>query len=134
MQTMAASTQAAAVTERLSPCPDSPNCVSSQADDEQHAIDPIVFSGDPSRAWSQLKATLQLQKRTTVIEEGNFYLHAEVRSLVFRFVDDIEFILVPEQSLIHVRSASRTGYSDFGVNRRRVEAIRQSFEKLQAAE
>jgi uncharacterized protein (DUF1499 family) len=55
------------------------------------------------------------------------YLHAEARSLIFRFVDDVEFLIDPGQRRIQVRSASRIGYSDFGVNRRRVERIRQAF-------
>jgi uncharacterized protein (DUF1499 family) len=59
--------------------------------------------------------------------EQSDYLHAEMRSLLFRFVDDIEFFLVADKGLIHVRSASRAGYSDFGVNRKRVERIRTAF-------
>ena len=55
------------------------------------------------------------------------YIHAEFRSLVFQFVDDVEFYFPPEKSIIHVKSASRSGYYDFGVNRRRVERVRAAF-------
>jgi uncharacterized protein (DUF1499 family) len=67
-----------------------------------------------------------IPRLSITVEQGN-YLRAEVRSRVFRFVDDIEFLLDTEQQLIHVRSASRSGHSDFGVNRRRVEQIHKAF-------
>ena len=112
---------------QLSACPDKPNCVSSQSHDPAHFIEPIPYSGSPASALQGLKAVLASEPRTTItVEQGN-YLHAEVRSLVFRFVDDIEFLLDTKQQRIHVRSASRSGYSDLGVNRRRVERIRNSF-------
>jgi uncharacterized protein (DUF1499 family) len=68
------------------------------------------------------------ENRVTVVEERKDYLHAEIRSLIFRFVDDIEFSLAADAGLINVRSASRMGYSDFGVNRKRVERIRAAFD------
>ncbi len=67
------------------------------------------------------------EQRVSIISEQADYLHAEARSLLFRFVDDIEFSLQAEKGLIQVRSAARTGYSDFGVNRRRIERIRRIF-------
>lgn len=69
--------------------------------------------------------------RTRIVKEDGVYLHAEVRSFLFRFVDDLEFLIDTEQSLIHMRSASRTGYSDLGVNRRRVEHVRKAFAGLE---
>ena len=111
----------------LAACPDKPNCVSSQADDQRHLIEPLRFTGEPGEAWSRLKAILQQQPRTRIVDEQDGYLHAEFRSLVFRFVDDVEFVMQPEQGVIHIRSASRTGYSDFGVNRRRVNRLRGYF-------
>lgn len=77
----------------------------------------------------RLKKALLTEKRVTIISEQPDYLHAEVRSLVFRFVDDIEFKLSPDQGLIQIRSSARVGYSDFGVNRRRIERIRLLFQK-----
>ena len=109
-------------------CPDSPNCVSSHAKDASHYIEPFVFSDQPAQAMQRLKEALQAEKRLSIVTERPAYLHAEVRSLVFRFVDDVEFALVEDKGLIHVRSAARTGHSDFGVNRRRIERIRQRFQ------
>ena len=111
----------------IAPCPDSPNCVSSQATDEQHFIEPQHFTGDPGTAWSSLNTILQQLPRVRIVAEQDNYLHAEFRSRVFRFVDDVEFVMQADQGVIHVRSASRTGYSDLGVNRRRIEQIRGKF-------
>ncbi|MDH3872350.1 MAG: DUF1499 domain-containing protein, partial [Gammaproteobacteria bacterium] len=77
--------------------------------------------------WGRLRAAILSQRRTRIVEEDASYLHAEVHSRVFGFIDDLEFVLVPKEGIIHVRSASRSGYSDFGVNRRRVERIRRAF-------
>jgi len=114
----------------LAPCPDSPNCVSSLAPgaDREHYIAPFSFSGDPTVAWQRLKTAMLTENRVTVVEERKDYLHAEIRSLIFRFVDDIEFSLAADAGLINVRSASRMGYSDFGVSRKRVERIRAAFD------
>jgi len=111
----------------LAPCPDSPNCVSSQSGDTAHFTEPLRYTGDAARAWQRLQQALGAEPRITVIEDTGSYLHAEARSLVFRFVDDVEFLLDSAHGVIQVRSASRVGYSDFGVNRRRVERIRKAF-------
>ena len=118
---------ASETTHPLAPCPASPNCVSSQATDTEHFTEPLRFTGNASLAWNRLIAALGTESRLSVIEDTGSYLHAEARSLVLRFVDDVEFVLDPEAGVIQVRSASRTGYSDFGVNRRRVERIRKAF-------
>lgn len=110
-------------------CPDSPNCVSSLASDSAHFIAPLTFNDQPQAAMQRLKAALLSEKRVTIVKEQADYLHAEVRSFIFRFVDDVEFTLVPEQGPFQIRSSSRVGYSDFGVNRRRIERIRQLFQK-----
>ncbi|UCC56493.1 MAG: DUF1499 domain-containing protein [Gammaproteobacteria bacterium] len=120
----------AAPADKLAPCPDSPNCVSSLAVDAEHAVAPLSFNGDPATAWDALKAVVLKQKRTRITRVEDRYLQAECRSLVFRFVDDLAFLLVPDERLIQVRSASRTGHSDFGVNRRRIERIRRDFIRL----
>jgi uncharacterized protein (DUF1499 family) len=119
---------------KLASCPDSPNCVSSQAVDARHAVAPLSFNGNPQHAWDALKTVVLKQKRTRITRVDEHYLQAECRSLVFRFVDELEFSLVTEEQLIHVRSAARTGYSDFGVNRRRVERIRREFTELLAGQ
>jgi uncharacterized protein (DUF1499 family) len=120
----------AGVTPRaLAPCPETPNCVSSQSSDREHFVEPLRYSGSAVQAWQRLKTALGTEPRITIIEDSDSYLHAEARSLMFRFVDDVEFLAEPDQGVIEIRSASRVGYSDFGVNRRRVERIRKAFEE-----
>ncbi|PVV07409.1 MAG: hypothetical protein B6D77_13885 [gamma proteobacterium symbiont of Ctena orbiculata] len=112
---------------RLMQCPDTPNCVSSQAEDEQHYIQPIQFMGTQQEAQSALLKMLETWKRTKIIVAQEEYIRAEFASMIFRFVDDVEFYLSSikaDETVIHVRSASRVGYSDFGVNRKRIERIR----------
>ena len=108
----------------LQPCPGSPNCVSSQSIDERHRIKPLSYDVSTPDAMARLKEIIHSMKRSKIITEKDNYLHVEFRSALFRFVDDVEFYLDNEENIIHVRSASRTGYYDFGVNRRRVEVIR----------
>jgi len=115
---------------RLTDCPKSPNCVSSQASSDRQRLEPILFSGSPEQAMQRIKSTILTLPRTHVVEERGDYLHIQARSRVFRFVDDIEFLLDREASEIHFRSASRTGYSDFGVNRARVEQLRRMFSTM----
>jgi len=111
--------------DRLTECPHSPNCVSSQAVDEGHRIPPLVFSDDPAPAFARLKLMLVRRDDTTIIEERPRYLRVEFRTTLF--VDDGEFLLDSKQRLIHIRSASRLGYWDLGKNRRRMEEIRWQF-------
>ena len=113
---------------KLLPCPDSPNCVSSLDADGRHHVEPLTFTGEAKDAMARLKAVLEAQPRTRLVEEKPDYLQAECSSLVFRFVDDLEFYLDRQGKKIHVRSGSRAGKYDFGVNRRRVEAIRKAFD------
>ncbi len=108
----------------LAPCPDSPNCVSSTATDPRHAIAGFVLDRSPAAAKNELKQAVSKLPRSKLISEMDNYLRFEFRSLLFRFVDDVEFHIDEATRKIHVRSASRVGHSDFGVNRRRVEAIR----------
>ena len=110
----------------LAACPASPNCVSSQADDEQHRIAPLTFSGNPNNAFARLKRVLGQRSDTTIIEEKPGYLRVELRTTLF--VDDGEFLLDLQQSVIQLRSASRLGYSDLGKNRSRMEEIRRQFQ------
>jgi uncharacterized protein (DUF1499 family) len=114
---------------QLASCPDSPNCVSSQASktDAEHYIEPLTFSTDAESAMAQLKQIVNNAERAAVINSTSDYLYAEFSSQLMGFVDDVEFYLDAENNLIHVRSASRLGQSDLGVNRKRIEAIRQQF-------
>lgn len=109
---------------RLDLCPSSPNCVSTQAKDEGHAIAPFRYRKSKAGAKEALKEVIRSLPRTKLVEEDDAYLHYEFTSLLFRFVDDVEFLFDDESKTIHFRSASRTGYGDFGVNRRRMEEIR----------
>ncbi len=117
--------------DRLSSCPSSPNCVSSQASDERHRIAPLAFNGDPDTAFARLKQILARRNDTDIIEESSGYLRVELRTIFF--VDDGEFLLDRAKRVIHVRSASRLGYSDLGKNRRRMEEIRREFSLLAEA-
>jgi uncharacterized protein (DUF1499 family) len=112
-------------------CPQTPNCVSSspQADDGHHVL-PFRIEGPPSVAWDALKKILLSQEGVAIVEDTGVYIHAEATSKVFKFVDDLGFQLDPDRRLIHVRSASRAGYWDFGVNRKRIEALRKKLAQL----
>jgi uncharacterized protein (DUF1499 family) len=109
---------------RLAPCPPTPNCVSSQSADPEHAVEPLRFTTSPDQAMERLKKIITGMTRAKIVEERDSYLHAEFTSLIFRFVDDVEFYLDADKKLIQMRSASRVGRSDFGVNRKRVDEIR----------
>jgi uncharacterized protein (DUF1499 family) len=110
---------------RLANCPSSPNCVSSDAAaDSAHSIAAFELIVSPTDAWRALRAILESLPRTKIIAASEDYIHAECSSAIFGFVDDLELHLRASQNLIAVRSASRLGQSDFGVNRKRVEALR----------
>lgn len=113
----------------LALCPSSPNCVSSQVKDERHSIVPLKFSGDTDAAMARLKQLLWNRNDTTIIEESGGYLRVEFHTTLF--VDDGEFLLDRERNVIHLRSASRIGYSDLGKNRGRLEELRRDFEKAE---
>ena len=113
----------------LAPCPGSPNCVSSQAENERHRIAPLVFSGDPGTAFARLKQVLSDRSDTSIVDDLPDYLRVELRTMLF--VDDGEFLLDRTNKVIHVRSDSRLGYSDLGKNRSRLEAIRSQFLALE---
>jgi uncharacterized protein (DUF1499 family) len=109
---------------QLSPCPSSPNCVSTQGHDEGHSIAPFRYRKSRAEAKEALKEAIRSLPRTKLVEEDETYLHYEVTSLLFRFVDDVEFLFDDDTKTIHFRSASRTGYGDLGVNRARMEQVR----------
>jgi uncharacterized protein (DUF1499 family) len=112
---------------RLKPPPRTPNAVSSQAGDEAHRVEPLRFEGDPALAFAPLRDLVAGWPGAAIVVESPDYLHAEFSTRWLRFVDDLELYLDASAKLIHVRSASRLGYSDLGANRRRVEAIRERF-------
>ena len=111
-------------------CKRTPNCVSSQADpsDREHYIAPIPFKGGALEAMAAVRKAVESLPRATVIRHEANYLYAEFRSKLMRFVDDAEFAFDEKAGVIHVRSASRLGRRDFGVNRARIEDIRSILE------
>lgn len=108
----------------LAACPKSPNCVSSEDLLRESHVAPIEFAGPASGAWQDLQEKI-LEMGGRIEKVDGFYLHAVFRSRLFRFIDDVSCRLDSEHSCIHIRSASRVGYSDFGVNRKRVEELRR---------
>jgi uncharacterized protein (DUF1499 family) len=114
--------------EQLAPCPDKRNCVNSQSVDRVHQVAPLSYSGSAA-AMQRLRRVIESMERATIVSADDTHLRAEFRSAVFGFVDDVDCLLDPEASVIHIRSASRLGNYDFGVNRKRVEAIRAAFAK-----
>lgn len=113
---------------RFAPCKRSPNCVSSQADptDREHYIAPIAFRGPVA----DLRRAVESMQRAIVIKAERNYVYAEYRTRLMRYVDDLELYYDEKQGLVQVRSASRLGRRDFGVNRDRVERLRRIIAKL----
>jgi uncharacterized protein (DUF1499 family) len=110
---------------QLMACPASPNCVASLATDDRHRITPLSFSDAPDQAFMRLKQVLRARPDTTGVEDQADYIRVELRTRLF--IDDAEFLLDRTSRLIHLRSASRLGYSDLGTNRRRIEELRTQF-------
>jgi uncharacterized protein (DUF1499 family) len=109
---------------KLADCPSSPNCVNSQSQDALNKIEPLAYNSTPTEAMANLKAVIKNLEKTKIITETDNYLYAEFTSKLMGFVDDVEFLVDDSSKVIHVRSASRLGKSDLGVNRQRIETIR----------
>ena len=122
---MTGANETSAALQRLAPCPSSPNCVSTLATSDRHRIAPYRYNRTLDEAKRRLKEIVGAQRGAKIVKEDETYLHVEFTSRIFRFVDDVEFVFEDRTQTIHFRSASRTGYSDFGVNRSRMEEIRQ---------
>lgn len=114
--------------QQFQPCSKKPNNVSSMTapSDPQHFIEPLQYQGTRDSVQTKLKAIIQSQPRTAFVTEKNDYWHVTFKTAVMRFTDDVEFYFPEGENLVHVRSASRVGYSDWGVNRKRVEALREA--------
>jgi uncharacterized protein (DUF1499 family) len=111
---------------RLAPCKRTPNCVSSQAEpvDAEHYVAPIPFEGGVREAMAAAREAVEAMRGSSVIRQDGGYLYAEYRSKLLRFVDDVELWFDEKSGVLHVRSASRLGRRDFGVNRARVDSLR----------
>lgn len=112
--------------EQLS-CPGSSNAVTSMCPHGRHFVEPLPLDRTPGEAMARLRKIVRAMPRTRVVTADADYLHVEFASAVFRFVDDVEFVVDEPEGVIDVRSASRVGSLDLGANRRRVEALRQRF-------
>lgn len=116
---------------RLRPPSNTPNSVSSQAllyadhaQKDYANIAPLTYTGDGDAAMERLAGLLQKSERTVIVARKPDYIYAQCSTALLRFTDDVEFWLDEPNGVIQVRSASRLGRKDFGVNRARVEAIR----------
>jgi uncharacterized protein (DUF1499 family) len=114
---------------KLSPCPDSPNCVSTRSSDSRHVIEPLPFRGSKADTMAAILEVVDKMVRTTIITQRQDYLHVEYRTKM-GFVDDVEFHLDEATGTVHFRSASRVGYSDLGVNRKRMEEFSRLYRAL----
>ena len=113
-----------AVNNKLKPCPPSPNCVCTIANEvTPKKMETLIFSGSLAEAKAKLKSILGNFKRTTLIEEEEHYLHFTFVTALGGFTDDVEFYFAAAEKKIHFRSASRVGYSDLGANKRRMKKI-----------
>ena len=112
---------------QLKSCPSTPNCVSSQSTDPAKRMDPIAYSGALDDAHATLLRVLD-RSRVEVVESHELYVHAVFTTRLMRFKDDVEFLFDPDASVIHFRSASRVGRSDFGANRSRMESLARELE------
>lgn len=108
----------------LRACPPKPNCVSSFAQDEGHAIEALAITGDERAAWAALRDVVAQTEGAGLETETDGYMHAVYTSKLMRYRDDVEFLLDASAGKIDVRSASRVGFGDMGVNRDRIEALR----------
>jgi len=108
---------------QLPRCPDSPNCVSTDAEREKQRMMAVPFTDTPESAFARAKAAVLAEARTQIVAEEPRWLKAECKSLFFRFVDDVELVVDADSRTFRFRSASRVGRSDFGANRNRMERI-----------
>jgi len=108
---------------RLVPCPESPNCVSSFENNDTHKIQPIAAD------LNQITQVLVGLNAANIVNASDNYLHVEFTSRIMRYIDDVEFLYDETTGIAHVRSASRVGYTDLGVNRKRIEKIRELIEQ-----
>ncbi len=116
---------------KLKPCPDSPNCVSTQSTQAAKKRTPLSFSGDPAEALKRLQELVMAMPRTKRLTAQDNYLHFTFKTWPIPFIDDVEFLLDAEAKVIHYRSASRVGYSDIGVNSRRMAKIAKRWNSTQ---
>lgn len=113
----------------LTSCPNKPNCVTSGQADPDHKIAAFAVKTSPEDSLKKIKGIVEAMPRTSIVEERVDYLYVEFESMIMRYVDDVEFYAPKGGSEVQVRSASRIGHSDLGVNRKRVEEIRSAYNR-----
>lgn len=113
---------------KFHPCPKSPNCISTQSTDEKHKMNPLSYNTSLEEAKAKILKIINSLKKNKIITDTNNYLHFEFKTVLFRFVDDVEFYFDDSEKIIHFRSAARIGYSDLGVNRKRMKNITTLFQ------
>jgi len=111
---------------RLRPCLDRPNCVCSEYEDLPSYVKPLEISTSAKSDWEEVRRIVS-EMGGEIVSEDKSYLWATFSTRTFRFVDDLELRMDQENGVIHIRSGSRVGYSDMGVNRNRVEVLRSKF-------
>jgi uncharacterized protein (DUF1499 family) len=112
---------------KLAPCPDSPNCVSTQSEDKGHAMKPLPYLQTREASREKILSILKDMKRTEIVKLTDSYIHVECRTALLHFTDDVAFFLDDTTRVVHFRSASRVGYYDFGLNRRRMKRISEKY-------
>ena len=112
---------------QLKPCPESPNCVSTQTMQEKKRRDPIPFTGPAQQAKEKLKRVVGEMSRTELVKDEGNYLHYTFKTWPIPYIDDVEFLIDESEGVIHYRSASRVGYGDLGVNSRRMKKVVAAF-------
>lgn len=123
----------AARRSRLAPCPDRPNCVSTEATDRRHRMRPIPFRGASELALERMATVIAAQPRATVRHRERGWLHAEFRSRWLGYVDDVDVEVDDASGVLRFRSASRLGHWDLGVNRRRMKRLARAFRDAEGA-
>lgn len=108
---------------RLQDCPQTPNCVCTQASAASHRLPPLKFSCSGAEAIERARSIIAQQPGCRIVQQQTHYLHATFTSRILRFVDDVEFLVDESENLLHFRSASRLGFTDFGANRSRMQNI-----------
>ena len=116
-------------THRLSPCPRNPNCVSSVETEKIRYVEPLHYIGSTTEAMTILGNLLESMKNVRIVTSDDQYIHAEFTTPIFKFVDDVEFLVDERSQTIQLKSASRVGSYDFGANRKRIDNIRALFEE-----
>lgn len=116
---------------KLKPCPDSPNCVSTQSTQAAKKREPLSYSGSPAEALNRLQDLVRAMPQTQLVKAEGHYLHFTFKTWPIPFIDDVEFLLDAAAEVIHYRSASRVGYSDFGVNSKRMAKIAKRWKSTQ---